>query len=556
MLRSSGELVVDLIPVPAAGAGPEGTAPQYVARPGGNALNVAVAAGRLGTPVRLLARLGTGPLAANLRRHAELSGRRPRRVRRRPRSRSAWPSSGWPPTARPTTASTSLGAADWQWTDDELARVLPERTAILHVGSISSWTAPGGEAIARLVERLPRLGADQRRPEHPADAGRRPGGAGARQHRRRRPRAAGPAAGPRRRRQGQHRGPRLARARPTPPTDAGRRRPALGRARPGAGRRHRRRRHRCGSRAPARVVHRAPPRVDVVDTVGAGDSLAAGLLAGLLEPASPTGPRWRRCPTRTCWRWWTTPRSWRPLNCTRVGADPPTRAELDAARADADDRRRTTSPSSGSPSCPPPPSATRLLAAHDRFWDTDTRALHHPVWFHQLGGFGAVARSGAGEDVGYVLGRRHGRPAGRTSTCSRCGPTSAGRGSDDGCAPGSTTWPASTGARAVQAVTRPGQHRGPRLPRRARRPAHLSRDHAGPGADRRGAHPVAALGLVSHRRGEPAGGPVPRGERAGCSTTPSSQRTAIPAPSSSQSGPRPAGRSARPSPRGPRRAAR
>src|ERR671927_451543 len=69
-----GEFVVDLIPDPAAGAGPEGTAPHYIARPGGNALNVAVAAGRLGAPVRLLARLGTGPLAGSLRRHAELSG--------------------------------------------------------------------------------------------------------------------------------------------------------------------------------------------------------------------------------------------------------------------------------------------------------------------------------------------------------------------------------------------------------------------------------------------------------------------------------------------------
>ena len=42
-----GELVVDLIPDLAAGAGPEGTAPHFVARPGGNALNVAVTAGRL-----------------------------------------------------------------------------------------------------------------------------------------------------------------------------------------------------------------------------------------------------------------------------------------------------------------------------------------------------------------------------------------------------------------------------------------------------------------------------------------------------------------------------
>jgi fructokinase len=47
MLSVLGELVVDLLPVPGADAGPEGTAPSYVARPGGNALNVAVAAGRL-----------------------------------------------------------------------------------------------------------------------------------------------------------------------------------------------------------------------------------------------------------------------------------------------------------------------------------------------------------------------------------------------------------------------------------------------------------------------------------------------------------------------------
>src|SRR5689334_12146255 len=74
MLVVLGELVVDMLPVPDARAGGAGTAPHFVARPGGNALNVAVAAGRLGVPVRLLARLGTGPLGANLRRHAELSG--------------------------------------------------------------------------------------------------------------------------------------------------------------------------------------------------------------------------------------------------------------------------------------------------------------------------------------------------------------------------------------------------------------------------------------------------------------------------------------------------
>jgi fructokinase len=48
VLTVLGELVVDLIPDRSADAGAEGTAPRFVARPGGNALNVAVAAGRCG----------------------------------------------------------------------------------------------------------------------------------------------------------------------------------------------------------------------------------------------------------------------------------------------------------------------------------------------------------------------------------------------------------------------------------------------------------------------------------------------------------------------------
>ena len=139
-------------PVPAADAGPDGTAPQFVARPGGNALNVAVAAGRLGTPVRLLAAW------------APARWRQPPPARRALRRRPG----GFVAAAEPVSLAVVglgadgsadygfhvLGAADWQWTDDELARSCPTRTAILHVGSISSWTAPGSEAIARLVERI------------------------------------------------------------------------------------------------------------------------------------------------------------------------------------------------------------------------------------------------------------------------------------------------------------------------------------------------------------------------------------------------------------------
>src|SRR3712207_1295158 len=158
MLCVLGELVVDMLPVPSAGAGPEGTAPQFVARPGGNALNVAVAAGRLGTPVRLLARLGTGPLAVNLRRHAELSGVDPAGfvAAEEPVSVAVV---GLGADGPPAYGFHVAGAADWQWTDEGLRRAPPAGTALLHVGSISSWTAPGSEAIARLVERLGSDGA-------------------------------------------------------------------------------------------------------------------------------------------------------------------------------------------------------------------------------------------------------------------------------------------------------------------------------------------------------------------------------------------------------------
>ncbi|HLM07156.1 MAG TPA: GNAT family N-acetyltransferase [Blastococcus sp.] len=125
----------------------------------------------------------------------------------------------------------------------------------------------------------------------------------------------------------------------------------------------------------------------------------------------------------------------------------------------------------------------RLLDAHDRFWDTDTRTLHDPVWFNQFGGFGAVATTPGGEDVGYVLGvvtadrlaylhlltvREDRRRAGLGSRLCRWFDELA----------------ASTGARVVQAVARPDD--GPALAFSSRLGAstHLSVDHAGPGADR------------------------------------------------------------------------
>jgi ribosomal protein S18 acetylase RimI-like enzyme len=125
----------------------------------------------------------------------------------------------------------------------------------------------------------------------------------------------------------------------------------------------------------------------------------------------------------------------------------------------------------------------RLLDAHDRFWNTDTRALHHPVWFHQFGGFGALAMDSGGEDVGYVLGvvtadrlaylhllavRDDRRRAGLGERLCRWFDDLAG----------------SVGARVVQAVTRPDNAAAVAFHSALGASTHLSRDHAGPGEDR------------------------------------------------------------------------
>jgi fructokinase len=323
-----GELVVDLLPVPGADAGPEGTAPQYVARPGGNALNVAVAAGRLGAPVALLARLGTGPLASALRRHAELSGVDPRGfvTATEPVSLAVV---GLGPDGSPDYGFHVQGAADWQWTDEELAAALPPTTAVLHVGSISSWTPPGSEAIARLAERLAGAALVSVDPNlRPMLAGGPVGAAlgndpeGVRTRLDRliavadlvkvsaedlawlEPDTADLDAAARR---WADRGPALVLL-----TDGG---APLRIARPGRP-----------------LLHREPPRVTVVDTVGAGDSLAAGLFAGLLTRGVITRAALEALPDDDLLALVDDAALVAALTCTRVGADPPTAADLAAAR--------------------------------------------------------------------------------------------------------------------------------------------------------------------------------------------------------------------------------
>ncbi|MPQ96348.1 carbohydrate kinase [Modestobacter sp. I12A-02628] len=324
MLCVLGELVVDLIPDAAAGAGPEGTAPHFVARPGGNALNVAVAAGRLGTRVALLARVGRGPLAPHLRRHAELSGVDVSGMVDAPEPVSL-AVVGLGPDGSADYGFHVVGAADWQWTAEEIASVWPADTQVLHVGSISSWTAPGCEAIAEVAERLHTSGAAL----VSVDPNIRPMlaegfGNTAEDVRRRLDRLVASADVVKVSAEDvawlepgadldelatawADRGPALVLV-----TDGG---DPLRVARPG------------------RPLLTVPMRtVQVVDTVGAGDSLAAGLLTGLIEAGVTSRTALESIDDDTLHRVLDDAVLVAALNCTRVGADPPTRAELEQAR--------------------------------------------------------------------------------------------------------------------------------------------------------------------------------------------------------------------------------
>jgi fructokinase len=314
VLTVLGELVVDLIPDRSAGTGPEGTAPRFVARPGGNALNVAVAAGRLGQPVRLMARFGRGPLAGNLRRHAELSG-----VDLDGAVDSTDPVSlavvGLSPDGSADYGFHVLGAADWQWTDAELAAGWSADSQAVHVGSIAGLVArlrAGGTALVSvdpnirpvLAEGFGNTAADVRRRLDrlvaAADvvkvsaedlAWLEPGTSDLDDAARR----------------WAERGPAVVLL-----TDGG---APLRVARPGG-----------------RLRHLTPPTVQVVDTVGAGDSLAAGFLSGLLRSGVTGRAALEQLTDDALEPIVAEAALVAALACTRVGADPPTRAEVDAAR--------------------------------------------------------------------------------------------------------------------------------------------------------------------------------------------------------------------------------
>jgi fructokinase len=136
-----GEALVDMVPNTDHTAGPG----EYRAQPGGSPYNVAIGLARLGHGTALMARLADNAFGRLLRAHALNEG-----VDLGPAPHAAEPTTlaivSLDESAQAVYDFYHEGTADWQWTAAELAR-LPQDTAVFHLGSIASWTAPGADHI-------------------------------------------------------------------------------------------------------------------------------------------------------------------------------------------------------------------------------------------------------------------------------------------------------------------------------------------------------------------------------------------------------------------------
>ncbi|SFN77569.1 fructokinase [Pseudonocardia ammonioxydans] len=142
----AGEALVDIVPAPAQG--------YWEFAPGGSPANVAVGLARLEVPARMLARLADDLLGRRLREHLAANG-----VDLSHAVAATEPSSlAIVELAGDGQASYDFriaGTADWQWTDDELTGALDEGAAgpvvAVHSGSLALTTPPGHETLRELM---------------------------------------------------------------------------------------------------------------------------------------------------------------------------------------------------------------------------------------------------------------------------------------------------------------------------------------------------------------------------------------------------------------------
>lgn len=114
--------------------------------PGGGPANTAVALARLGTPTRFLGRFSGDAFGTLFRSRLTASG-----VDLTASVTAAEPSTltiaQLDETGQAAYSFFAEGAADWQWTDDELTAAAPQETACVHTGSLALIRHPGGHRI-------------------------------------------------------------------------------------------------------------------------------------------------------------------------------------------------------------------------------------------------------------------------------------------------------------------------------------------------------------------------------------------------------------------------
>lgn len=143
MITVCGEALVDLV---------SQDSRHFIAYPGGSPANVAVGLARLGLPVSLLARISTDSFGRLLRAHLTANGVDPR----------DFVEAGEPTTLAVATVDSDgsarydfyvEGTADWQWAAAELPERLPDDVTAVHTGSMVLEVAPGAQRVLALLER-------------------------------------------------------------------------------------------------------------------------------------------------------------------------------------------------------------------------------------------------------------------------------------------------------------------------------------------------------------------------------------------------------------------
>ncbi|QNG55260.1 carbohydrate kinase [Pseudonocardia petroleophila] len=144
MVAVAGEALVDLVPAPVGG--------YLEIAPGGSPANVAVGLARLGVPARMLARLADDPLGHRMRAHLADNGvaldHTVAAVEQTSMALVTVDDDGVP-----SYDFRVDGTADWQWTDAELADALDGPVVAVHSGSLALTTAPGDGPLRALLER-------------------------------------------------------------------------------------------------------------------------------------------------------------------------------------------------------------------------------------------------------------------------------------------------------------------------------------------------------------------------------------------------------------------